>query len=156
MNQRFVGIRVLEVDDLGGAVDVGVPRGRLWGERRDHVPVFDQLALAIGIENVGGDPLRCATVERLEDVQEHVGAVDPSSDDFDLALRRSFEELVEERDEALRTIGHAGRVLSVSGSCVLLECAAAVPITDALQVQAFGVRESNVVKGAHALSRHAG
>ena len=61
--ERLVLFGLVEIGHLGRSVDLRVPRDGLVDHFSDHVPVFDYLAIVVGVEDVGGDVTELAAVE---------------------------------------------------------------------------------------------
>ena len=141
-NARLVGFGEVEVGDLGRAVDLGVSARVRSAELVDHVPMLDDLLVAVGVEQVGGDPAGLTVVDVLRGLDEHEPSVDEGPNQFDVADRVALDEHVEELDEPLDAVADAGRVLGVSIARVSLDGAANVAVADALEVQPAGVIES--------------
>ena len=145
----LVGLGQVQVGDVGGAVDLIVPAGVRAAPLVDHVPVFDDLAVAVGVEQVGRDPAALPVVEALGRLHEHEATVDDRADDVDVALGVALDERLEELDEALDAVTHAGGVLGVPVPGVRLDGLAGVAVADALQVQAPGVVEPGPRRRRH-------
>lgn len=66
----------VQVGDLCGTIDLVVSAGVRASPFVDDIPVFDDLAVAVRVEQIGGDPAGCTVVQLLCRLDEDEAAVD--------------------------------------------------------------------------------
>ncbi|MDH3624948.1 MAG: hypothetical protein OES69_06185 [Myxococcales bacterium] len=109
--------------------------------------MFDELAVLVGVEDVGSDVAVLPVVQSLDGVQEDEATVLEPSNHLDVANGIALQEVLEELDETLTTIFDRSRVLGVPRTGVLAD-GLRVPVTDGFEVEALCVSSLLPIAGS--------
>lgn len=132
----------VQVGDLCGTIDLVVSAGVRASPFVDDIPVFDDLAVAVRVEQIGGDPAGCTVVQLLCRLDEDEAAVDNGPDELDVTDRVVLDEGFEELDKPFNPVADTGRMLGVPVTGVGLDGTANIAIPDAFEIQALRIRQA--------------